>query len=84
MKIFLKTNMNKLTAIKEVDTRRKKPDIIEIMPDICDLCGACVAVCPPNVMSLIQNDLSIDFSGCTYCSLCIDICPIRAIKGTNN
>ena len=76
--------MSKLDVASRIEPKRKKPDNIDILPDICDLCGACVAVCPPNVMSLIQNDLSIDFNGCTYCSLCIDICPLRAIKGSFN
>ncbi len=60
----------------------KKPDGIEIIHEICDICSACIAVCPPNVMYLTNNRLSIDFSGCTYCSLCIDICPVRALKGS--
>lgn len=62
-------------------TEHEKPSHIEILTDACDLCGACIAVCPPNVMNIIHDKLFIDFEGCTYCSLCIYICPVRAIKG---
>lgn len=65
-------------------TKRIKPVHIEVLENTCDYCGACIAVCPPNVMSLVYNDLAIDFKGCTYCSLCIDICPIRALEGKYN
>jgi len=65
-------------------TTRQKLSHIHIIEDKCDLCGACIAVCPPNVINLVQNYLFIDFNGCTYCSLCIYICPVRAIKGHFN
>lgn len=64
--------------------KHAKPSHIEILPDTCDLCGACIAVCPPNVINIVHDKLFIDFEGCTYCSLCIDICPVRAIEGRYN
>ena len=63
---------------------REKPSHIRIDLSKCDFCGACIAVCPPNVMTMVQDVLKIDFDGCTYCSLCIDICPVRAIEGECN
>lgn len=62
-------------------TKHIKPKHIDILTNKCDVCGACVGVCPPNVMSMTVTDLKIDFDGCTYCSLCIDICPVKALKG---
>jgi len=62
--------------------RGEKPSEILFDKEKCDLCGTCIAVCPPNVITIIQKNIYIDFNDCTYCSLCIDICPLRAIEGT--
>ncbi|MCP4725081.1 MAG: 4Fe-4S dicluster domain-containing protein [bacterium] len=61
--------------------KKNKPIDIEILPDKCDLCGVCVAVCPPNVMNIVHKNISINYKGCTFCSLCIQICPLSAIIG---
>lgn len=53
--------------------------MIEIDRDKCDLCGACVAVCPENVMYLFPTRLTIDHEGCTLCSKCVWVCPVRAL-----
>jgi len=65
-------------------TKHIKPSHLEILADICDLCGACIAVCPTNVMNIIHDKLFIDYEGCTFCSFCVDICPVRAIEKCYN
>jgi len=48
--------------------------------DICVGCGACVAVCPCDVLAL-QGGLAVvvDADACIECESCVDACPIEAI-----
>ena len=47
--------------------------------DKCFGCGACIALCPVNVLDL-QNRLAVvDEKNCTHCELCIPSCPVFAL-----
>ena len=39
--------------------------------DHCSYCGACVAVCPPDCITLHDATLFIDYHACTVCRRCI-------------
>ena len=59
------------------------PKLIEVDSDKCFSCGACVALCPVEAITLAE-DCSIVFNkekcvGST-CSACVEACPARAIK----
>jgi ferredoxin len=59
------------------------PKLIEVDAEKCVSCGACVALCPVEAIT-IDEDASIVFNkekcvGST-CSVCVDACPGRAIK----
>jgi len=59
------------------------PKLIEVDSEKCFSCGACVALCPVEAIT-IAEDFSIVFNkekcvGST-CSACVDACPVRAIK----
>ncbi len=59
------------------------PKLIEVDTEKCVSCGACVALCPVEAIT-IADDLSIVFNkdkcvGST-CSACVDACPARVIK----
>ena len=59
------------------------PKLIEVDEEKCFNCGACVALCPVEAITLAE-DCSIVFRkekcvGST-CSACVDACPARAIK----
>jgi MinD superfamily P-loop ATPase len=59
------------------------PKLIEVEAEKCISCGACVALCPVEAIT-IDQDASIVFNkekcvGST-CSVCVDACPGRAIK----
>jgi NAD-dependent dihydropyrimidine dehydrogenase PreA subunit len=59
------------------------PKLIEVDSEKCFSCGACVALCPVEAITL-ANDFSVNFNkekcvGST-CSACVDACPARAIK----
>ena len=53
---------------------------IEIDYSLCGNCGACVAVCPENVLHLGTMRLSSDDDECTGCNFCIISCPSDALK----
>jgi L-aspartate semialdehyde sulfurtransferase ferredoxin len=59
------------------------PKLIEVDAEKCVSCGACVALCPVEAIT-IDEDAEIIFNkekcvGST-CSVCVDACPARAIK----
>ena len=59
------------------------PKLIEVDTEKCVSCGACVALCPVEAIT-IDQDASIVFNkekcvGST-CGVCVDACPARAIK----
>ena len=45
----------------------------------CDLCGACVGVCPPDVIIMTEKTLRIA-GGCIKCGICIPVCPLAALS----
>jgi NAD-dependent dihydropyrimidine dehydrogenase PreA subunit len=47
--------------------------------DHCSYCGACVAVCPPDCITLHDATLLIDTDSCTLCRRCIPACPTGAL-----
>ncbi|MCL2131297.1 MAG: DUF362 domain-containing protein [Lentimicrobiaceae bacterium] len=48
----------------------------------CVGCGACVAQCPANAITL--NPLTIDRDKCIGCGKCVGLCPIDAIRNPDN
>jgi NAD-dependent dihydropyrimidine dehydrogenase PreA subunit len=46
----------------------------------CDLCGACVGVCPVDAMELTELKLQIDPETCIDCDLCVIVCPFNALE----
>ncbi len=47
---------------------------------LCDLCGACVAVCPTDAIALSETELAIDEKRCTMCLNCVYVCPVKALE----
>ncbi len=62
---------------------RGKPELI---PDKCTYCGDCAAVCPPNVIWLLENNgektLALSYCGCIFCGRCEEVCSAGAIRLT--
>ncbi len=83
----------RILALKEVERTTHRTPIetrtiligkIEIDPDKCTLCSACVKACPTNALKLLhtQEKESILFkpANCIACNYCAEICPENAIK----
>lgn len=54
--------------------------IHSINPDRCTGCDACVAVCPTNVLDLVDNKSQVlRFEDCIQCEACMWACPTTAL-----
>ena len=48
--------------------------------DKCFGCGACLALCPLNVLDIDNRIAVVDEKNCTHCELCIPSCPVFALE----
>jgi len=59
---------------------RAADHIFIVDEDKCFGCGACVALCPVNVLDLHHRIAIVDEKNCTHCELCIPSCPVFALQ----
>jgi electron transport complex protein RnfB len=60
--------------------RRVTPDTIAVVDlAVCDRCGLCLPLCPPEAIHLELNMLTVDDATCTGCEKCIAPCPVGAL-----
>jgi len=52
--------------------------IVRVDKDLCVACGACVAACPFDAISLVDDGINLDWQKCMGCGVCIDPCPNHA------
>ena len=58
-----------------------KNEYININLDECIQCGVCVAACPTEALTIVDNGIAVS-SECVGCLACVGECPIGAIKET--
>jgi pyruvate formate lyase activating enzyme len=62
------------------------PESISPSPELitrdakCILCGRCLDECPQQVITIVENERTIDWARCNSCMKCADVCPSRAIE----
>lgn len=56
------------------------PFVPQIDESKCNLCNACVRLCPHQSFELNQHTLNMLAATCTGCNICIDVCERDAIK----
>ena len=52
----------------------------KIIPEKCDLCGGCIAVCPADAIRITEFSAMILKDLCTGCKKCFILCPVSAIE----
>lgn len=45
----------------------------------CTLCRKCIGVCPPDVIEVVDNKITINYEKCIRCFCCVEICPEAAM-----
>lgn len=58
---------------------RRPNEIFVVNEDRCFGCGACIALCPLDVLTLDQRIAVVDEPNCSHCELCIPSCPVEAL-----
>jgi len=61
--------------------KHNKISQLRFLPERCDFCGCCVAVCPVDCIELEEAKLSIDLQTCILCGFCLKACPVNALIG---
>src|SRR5256884_651050 len=53
-----------------------RSEIAVVDLQVCDRCGLCLPLCPPEAIHLQLTDLLVDRATCTGCRKCIAPCPV--------
>ncbi len=51
-----------------------------VRTEVCYGCGACITLCPHDVLTLIDYVVVAEEIKCTHCTLCIPSCPVFALE----
>ena len=59
-------------------------DVAVVDLNICDRCGLCLPLCPPEAIHLALTELVVDRESCTGCRKCVAPCPVGALAMVPN
>ena len=70
-----------LEAFKVVRSPLKRSGWMPVIDDeSCDVCKACIEVCPNDALRLIDDNVVHIPMHCEFCGICVSACPTRAIE----
>jgi pyruvate formate lyase activating enzyme len=61
------------------ETQADQADL-ELFPERCVACDACLRVCPENAVRVLENRRDIDRERCTVCGRCVEVCYADALR----
>ncbi len=61
-------------------TASRAHQVAVVDAELCDECGLCMPLCPPEAIRLTRRGLAIEAGTCTGCVKCIAPCPVRALR----
>ncbi|MBD3421667.1 MAG: hypothetical protein GF398_16240 [Chitinivibrionales bacterium] len=61
------------------NSERKPQNMLHIHVSECDLCGACIGVCPVDALHMTTR-LHVDRHTCIDCEKCVRVCPFAALE----
>lgn len=70
---------SKLSLVFDNTMGRRPDETFVVDEDRCFGCGACIALCPLDVLTLEQRIAVVDEPMCSHCELCIPSCPVEAL-----
>ena len=83
--ISLVTHISSKCSSLQHHVMGRVPDhVFEVDEDKCFGCGACIALCPVNVLDLVDRMIIVNEEKCTHCELCIPSCPVSALDIVEN
>lgn len=54
--------------------------MMRIERSLCEVCGACVGVCPADAIIIQGKNIRIETDRCILCQACMQVCPLGAVK----
>ena len=70
---------SKLSSVFDNIMGRRPDKTFVVDEDRCFGCGACIALCPLDVLTLEHRVAVVDEPMCSHCELCIPSCPVEAL-----
>jgi energy-converting hydrogenase A subunit P len=75
--------MEHLDAVtpREAARRTAHPaPVASVVEAECTLCGACLALCPTEAITLGETAVKVNAEACCGCGACVEACPTGAIR----